>query len=64
MSFLKVGMVYPLPDKLFIDFYNSVEKLYVIEELEPFMEERFKVLGMNDLVGKEIFPVYGEYSAK
>lgn len=64
VSYLKVGMVYPLPDKMFADFYNSLEKIYVIEELEPFIEERFKVLGMNNVIGKDIFPVYGEYSAR
>lgn len=63
LSYLKVGMVYPLPDQLFKDFYESVEKFYVIEELEPYMEEHFKILGLNDVSGKDIFPSYGEYTA-
>lgn len=64
MSYLKVGMVFPLPDKLFTDFYNSKEKVYVVEELEPFMEERFKMLGFKDVIGKNLFPLCGEYSSR
>lgn len=63
LSYLKVGMIYPLPDQLFKDFYSSVDKLYVIEELEPYMEEHFKILGLNEVIGKDIFPTYGEYTA-
>ncbi len=62
VTYLKVGMVYPLPDEMFKDFYNSVDKVYVLEELEPFMEERFKIIGLNNVIGKDIFPVFGEYS--
>lgn len=64
VSYLKVGMVFPLPDKLFTDFYNSMDKVYILEELEPFMEERFKILGHDNVIGKELFPVYGEYSVR
>lgn len=51
-SFLKLGMTYPLPMKLIQDFAAKVETLYVIEELEPFMEEQIKAAGI-DCIGKE-----------
>ena len=52
-SFLKLGLTYPLPMDLIRDFAKKVEKLYVIEELEPFMEEQIKAAGI-DCVGKEL----------
>jgi len=61
-SFLKLGMVYPLPDKLIEDFASKVDKLYVIEELEPFFENQIKKLGIK-VIGKDLLPVTGEYSA-
>ncbi|MEG2957080.1 MAG: indolepyruvate ferredoxin oxidoreductase subunit alpha, partial [Christensenellaceae bacterium] len=60
-SVLKLGMVYPLPQKLIREFASKVKKLYVIEELEPFFENQIKVLGI-EVIGKEIFSVQGEYS--
>lgn len=62
VSYLKLGMVYPLPDKLIGDFAGKVDKLYVIEELEPFFENQIKKLGIK-VTGKELLPVIGEYSA-
>ena len=52
-SFLKLGLTNPLPMKLIRDFAAQVEKLYVIEELDPFMEEQIKAAGI-DCVGKEL----------
>ena len=52
-SFLKLGLTYPLPEKLIRDFASKVEKLYVIEELEPFMEEQIKAMGIA-CTGKEL----------
>ena len=52
-SFLKLGLTFPLPMGLIRDFAKKVEKLYVIEELEPFMEEQIKAAGI-DCVGKEL----------
>lgn len=52
-SFLKLGLTFPLPMGLIRDFAKKVEKLYVIEELEPFMEEQIKAVGI-DCVGKEL----------
>ena len=52
-SFLKLGLTNPLPMKLIREFASQVEKLYVIEELDPFMEEQIKAAGI-DCVGKEL----------
>lgn len=52
-SFLKLGLTFPLPMDLIRDFAKKVEKLYVIEELEPFIEEQIKAAGI-DCVGKEL----------
>lgn len=62
VSYLKLGMVYPLPDKLISEFAGSVKKLYIIEELEPFFENQIKKLGIK-VIGKDLLPVTGEYSA-
>lgn len=61
-SVLKLGMVNPLPRKLIEDFASKVEKLYVVEELDPVLEEQIKSWGIK-AIGKEILTVQGEYSA-
>ncbi len=61
-SVLKLGMVNPLPRKLIEDFAAEVDKLYIVEELEPVIEEQVKSWGIQ-AVGKEILTVQGEYSA-
>lgn len=58
-SFLKLGMTYPLPEKLIRTFSEKVDKLLVIEELDPFIETAVKAMGIQ-CIGKEIFPPYGE----
>lgn len=62
-SFLKLGMVYPLPEKLICDFASKVEKVYVIEELDPVIETHCKALGLN-VIGKEILPIIGEFNVE
>jgi len=62
VSYLKLGMVHPLPEKLIREFASRVEKLYVIEELEPFIENCCLRMGIK-VTGKELLPVIGEYSA-
>ena len=52
-SFLKLGLTNPLPMKLIREFASQVEKLYIVEELDPFMEEQIKAAGI-DCVGKEL----------
>lgn len=61
-SVLKLGMVHPLPKKLIEEFAANVETLYIVEELEPVIEEQVKSWGIK-CIGKEIFTVQGEYSA-
>ena len=61
VNYLKLGMVYPLPVKLIKDFAKGLDKLYVIEELDPFIEEHCKVNGI-DVIGKEVFTMLGEYT--
>jgi indolepyruvate ferredoxin oxidoreductase alpha subunit len=46
-SFLKLGLTFPLPIKLIKEFASKVDKLYVIEELEPFMEDQMKAAGIQ-----------------
>ncbi|MGV8059377.1 MAG: indolepyruvate ferredoxin oxidoreductase subunit alpha [Smithellaceae bacterium] len=59
-SYLKLGMVYPLPEKLIRNFAARVKNIYVIEELDPFLEEQIKAMGIN-VIGKEIFPYTNEF---
>ncbi|MBN2879499.1 MAG: indolepyruvate ferredoxin oxidoreductase subunit alpha [Clostridia bacterium] len=61
-SVLKLGMVYPLPIEKIKSFAAKVEKLYVLEELEPLIEKELKSNGI-DCEGKSLFTVQGEYSA-
>jgi indolepyruvate ferredoxin oxidoreductase alpha subunit len=59
-SYLKLGMVYPLPEKLIREFAAKVKKIYVVEELDPFLEEQIKAMGIK-VIGKEIFPYTNEF---
>ena len=61
-SVLKLGLVNPLPRKLIEEFASKVETLYIVEELDPVIEEQVRSWGIQ-AVGKEIFTVQGEYSA-
>ncbi len=58
---LKLGMINPLPDKLILDFAEKVDKLVIIEELDPFIEEHCKALGLT-VTGKDVLPLEGELS--
>ncbi len=57
----KVGTPYPLPIEAIKAFSAHVSKLYVIEELEPYMEDALKAAGI-ECIGKEIFSLQGELS--
>ena len=59
-SFLKLGMTYPLPALLVRDFAQKVERLVVIEELDPCLEEEIKLMGI-ECEGKSIFPTSFEF---
>ena len=63
VSFLKLGIVNPLPKKLILDFASQVDKLYVIEEGQPFSEEQIRSWGVPVEGGKDMFTIQGEYSA-
>ena len=54
-------MAYPMPVKLIKDFAAKCKKIYVLEELDPFIEEHCKVNGI-EVIGKEEFTLLGEYS--
>jgi indolepyruvate ferredoxin oxidoreductase alpha subunit len=58
-SFLKLGMTYPLPEQMIRDFASHVDRLVVVEELDPFIEEAVRLMGIP-VEGKSIFPLYGE----
>ena len=60
-SYLKLGMIWPLPEKLILDFAEHVDKVVVLEELDPFIENHCRKLGL-EVVGKETFPICGEFS--
>lgn len=58
-SILKLGLTYPLPKKLVRQFAAQVERIYVIEELDPFLEEQISALGIS-VEGKNRLPILGE----
>ena len=60
-SFLKLGMIHPLPEDLIRDFVSKVDVCYVIEELDPVLERQIKAMGLT-VHGKDLLPVIGEYS--
>ncbi|MBR2715457.1 MAG: indolepyruvate ferredoxin oxidoreductase subunit alpha [Ruminococcus sp.] len=60
-SILKIGMPNPLPVELIKEFASKVKKLYVIEELDPIIENHVKALGIK-VIGKEKFSILGEFS--
>lgn len=61
-SVLKLGLVWPLPMDLIRDFASKVERLVVVEELDPFIESEIKAAGIK-CEGKELFTMLGEYTA-
>ena len=64
VDFLKLGVVNPLPTTLITDFCKNYDKVYVIEELDPFIEEHVRALGITNVIGKEAFTLLGEYTPK
>lgn len=58
-SYLKLGMVYPLPREMIRSFASRVEKLFIVEELDPFIEEQVRAMGI-EVTGKNLFPLCGE----
>jgi len=60
-SLLKLGMVWPLPEGLIREFASKVDRLIVLEELDPFFEDFVRSMGLP-VEGKSIFPMVGEFS--
>jgi len=61
-SFLKLGMTYPLPQNLLRQFAEGVDKLIVVEELDPFLQENMLAMGIK-VIGKEFIPRIGELNS-
>ena len=61
VSVLKLGMANPLPVKLIRDFAAKVDKLVVVEELDPIIENHCRALGL-EVSGKDVLPMEGEFS--
>ena len=59
-SYLKLGMVWPLPKNLIGAFFKKVKRVYVVEELDPFLEENIRAMGFKPKGGKNLFPICGE----
>jgi len=62
-SFLKLGMLYPLPQNLLRSFAAEVDRLIVIEELDPFLQENIQAMGIK-VAGKEFIPRIGELNSR
>ena len=62
VDYLKLGMVYPLPEKKIVDFAKNYDVVYVIEELDPVIESHCKALGITNIKGKDEFTLLGEYT--
>jgi indolepyruvate ferredoxin oxidoreductase alpha subunit len=59
VDYLKLGFTYPLPKQMISTFCNTHDKIYIIEENDPYIEEFAQTLGY-DVIGKELFPYTGE----
>ncbi|MBM7865750.1 indolepyruvate ferredoxin oxidoreductase subunit alpha [Heliobacterium gestii] len=60
-SLLRLGMTHPLPKQKIAEFAAAVDVLFVVEELDPYLEDRIRALGI-DVIGKAFLPAYGELS--
>ncbi len=59
-SYLKLGLVHPLPERMIRDFASRVKKLYVVEELDPVIEMQVRAMGI-EVSGKDVFPLMNEF---
>jgi indolepyruvate ferredoxin oxidoreductase alpha subunit len=59
-TYLRLGMSFPFPETLVRAFCDRFERVYVIEEGEPFIEEQLRIRGITNIVGKEKVPLMGE----
>ncbi len=58
-SVLKIGFIWPMPDAKIREFADKIEDLYVVEELDPFIEDYVRALGYK-VTGKAVIPILGE----
>ena len=58
-SYLKLGMTFPMPTCLIRDFCSKVDKVYIVEEMDPYIEEHVKMLGI-ECTGKDVVPRFDE----
>ena len=58
-SYLKLGMTFPMPNDLIRDFCSKMENIYVIEEMDDYLESHLRQLGI-DCIGKSMIPKFGE----
>lgn len=63
-SVLKLGVTFPLPEKLIKKFAASMKKLAIVEELDPFLEEQVRAMGVTVHFGKNVLPLWGEFSQR
>ncbi len=63
VSYLKFGITYPLSAKLIREFCGKMDKIYIVEEGEPYLENAVKALGFNCL-GKDVVTCQGELDAE
>ncbi len=61
-SFLKLGMVWPLPWRMIDAFFKKVKKVIVVEELDPFLETEIRARGYKVWHGKDLIPAISELS--
>jgi len=62
-SVLKLGMAYPFPDRMIREFASKVQELFIVEELDPFIETHVRALGIM-CKGKELVPAMGELNSQ
>ena len=62
VDYLKLGMVYPLPENKLRAFCAAHDEVWVIEELDPYIEDACRALGITNLRGKKDFTLLGEYT--
>ena len=61
-SYLKLGMVWPLPKKMIAEFFKKVKKVIIVEELDPFLETEIRAMGYKMFHGKDVIPNMYELS--
>ncbi len=64
VNYLKLGFTHPLPEKMIKKFCTGLEKVYVIEENDPILEQALQRFGFSDIIcGKNTFPKYDELTS-